>query len=60
MKQDIFPAIRLTIVSLILVSVLYPLLIWGFAQFIGPAQGKVELVYHNGKASWRSFGGANL
>ena len=50
MKQEILPAIRLTIVSLILVSVLYPLLIWGFAQIIGPAQGKVELVYHNGKA----------
>lgn len=50
MKQDILPAIRLTIVSLILVSVLYPLLIWGFAQFIAPAQGKAELVYRDGKA----------
>jgi potassium-transporting ATPase KdpC subunit len=50
MKQDILPAIRLTLVSLILVSVLYPLFIWGFAQFIGPAQGKAELVYHNGQA----------
>ena len=49
MKQDILPAIRLTIVSLILVSVLYPLLIWGFAQFIGPAQGKAELMYREGK-----------
>ncbi len=49
MKQDILPAIRLTIVSLILVSVLYPLLIWGFAQFIGPAQGKAELLYREGK-----------
>lgn len=48
MKQDIFPAIRFTIVTLILVSVLYPLLIWGIAQVIGPAQGKAELVYKDG------------
>jgi K+-transporting ATPase ATPase C chain len=49
MKQDIFPAIRFTVLTLILVSVLYPLLIWGFAQFMGPAQGKAELVYVSGK-----------
>jgi potassium-transporting ATPase KdpC subunit len=49
MKQDIFPAIRFTIVTLILVSVLYPLLIWGFAQTFGPAQGKAELVSIAGK-----------
>ena len=49
MKQDIFPAIRFTIVTLILVSVLYPLLIWGFAQVFGPAQGKAELVSVAGK-----------
>lgn len=49
MKQDIFPAIRFTIVTLILVSVLYPLLIWGFAQVFGPAQGKTELVSIAGK-----------
>lgn len=49
MKQDIFPAIRFTLVMLVLLCVLYPLLVWGFAQFIAPAQGKVELVYLNGK-----------
>lgn len=60
MKQDILPAIRLTLVSLILVSVLYPLLIWGFAQFIGPAQGKAELVYHQGKAVGAALVGQNF
>ncbi len=60
MKQDILPAIRLTLVSLILVSVLYPLLIWGFAQFISPAQGKAQLVYHNGKAVGAALVGQNF
>lgn len=49
MKQDIFPAIRFTLVMLVLLCVLYPLLVWGFAQFIAPAQGKAELIYLNGK-----------
>lgn len=49
MKQDIFPAIRFTLATLVLLGVLYPLLVWGFAQFIAPAQGKAELVYLNDK-----------
>lgn len=49
MKQDIFPAIRFTLATLVLLCVLYPLLVWGFAQFIAPAQGKAKLIYLNGK-----------
>jgi K+-transporting ATPase ATPase C chain len=43
MKQHIFPAIKLTILCFLLVSVLYPLFIWGIAQ-AAPANGKGETV----------------
>jgi len=46
MKQHIVPAIKLTILSFLLMSVLYPLLIWGIAQ-VAPAQGKGETVTMN-------------
>lgn len=48
MKQHIFPAIKLTILSFLLVSVIYPLLIWGIAQ-AAPANGKGETVMINNK-----------
>ena len=41
MKQNILPAIKLTIVCLILFSGIYTLLIFGIAQF-APATGKVK------------------
>lgn len=60
MKQDIFPAIRFTLIMLVLLCVLYPLLVWGFAQFIAPAQGKAELVYLNGKPVGGALLGQNF
>lgn len=60
MKQDIFSAIRFTIVSLIILCFFYPLLIWGFAQFISPAQGKAELIYRDGKAVGAALIGQNF
>lgn len=48
MKQHIFPAVRLTIISIIMFMVLYPLLIWGVAQ-ASPNHGKGETVSVNNK-----------
>lgn len=48
MKQHILPAIRLTLVSVFVFIVLYPLLIWGIAQ-AAPAKGEGEPVTVNGK-----------
>ena len=46
--KNIFPAIKLTLLCLVLFSVLYPLAIMGFAQF-APNQGKGEILQRNGK-----------
>lgn len=48
MTQHIFPAIKLTGLSFILLSVLYPLFIWGIAQ-AAPAKGEGEAVIINNK-----------
>jgi potassium-transporting ATPase KdpC subunit len=48
MKQHIFPAIKLTVLCFLLLSVLYPLLIWGIAQ-AAPANGKGETVIVDNK-----------
>jgi len=48
MKQHIFPAIKLTVLSFFLVSVLYPFLIWSIAQ-VAPAHGEGETVMINNK-----------
>lgn len=46
MKQHIFPAIALTIISFVLLSVAYPMLIWGIAQ-AAPGNGKGETLMVN-------------
>lgn len=48
MKQNILPALRLTIVCIIFFMVVYPLLIWIIAQ-AAPAKGKGETVIANNK-----------
>jgi K+-transporting ATPase ATPase C chain len=48
MKNHIGPAIRLTLVLLVILSVLYPLVIAGVGQF-APGGGKGETVTVNGK-----------
>jgi potassium-transporting ATPase KdpC subunit len=48
MKNHIFPALRLTLVLLILVSVIYPLVVAGIAQF-APGGGDGVTVSTNGK-----------
>lgn len=46
--KNIFSAIRLTLVTMVLFAVLYPLAITGFAK-LAPNQGKGEVVQINGK-----------
>lgn len=48
MKQNIFPAIRLTLVCILLFMVIYPAIIWGIAKTV-PAKGEGETVTVNGK-----------
>jgi K+-transporting ATPase ATPase C chain len=48
MKQNILPAIKLTVVCIIFFMIIYPLFIWGIAQ-AAPNKGKGETVFVNGK-----------
>ncbi len=48
MKQNILPAIRLTLVCIIVFMVIYPALIWALAK-AAPAKGEGETVIVNGK-----------
>ncbi len=59
MKQNIFPAIRLTIVCIVLFIGLYPLLIYGIAQ-AAPAKGKGETVTVNSKVVGYQLEGQNF
>ncbi|MBP6731710.1 MAG: K(+)-transporting ATPase subunit C [Chitinophagales bacterium] len=48
MKSNIFPALKLTAICILLFSGLYTLLIWGMALVIAPNHGKGEAVVING------------
>ncbi|AKD54175.1 K(+)-transporting ATPase subunit C [Spirosoma radiotolerans] len=48
MKNHIAPAIRLTLVLLVILSIVYPLVVAGVARF-APGEGKGETVTANGK-----------
>ena len=48
MKTHLFPAIRLTLVMIVLVAVIYPLVVSGIAKF-APGGGSGEKVIVNGK-----------
>ncbi|MEP7254794.1 MAG: K(+)-transporting ATPase subunit C [Ferruginibacter sp.] len=56
MKQNIFPAIRLTLVCVVFFMVIYPLMILAAAQ-LAPAKGKGETVTANNKVvGWKLLG----
>jgi len=57
MKQHFFPAIKLTLVLLIVLSGIYPLIIWGVAK-LTPQKGKGELIEANGKKYYSNIGQA--
>ena len=55
MKAHILPAIKLTILCLILLAVIYPLTLWGIAQF-SPNNGKGLVVTQNDKPYYANIG----
>ena len=59
MKQHIFPAIRLTIVTIVFFCVVYTFVIWAIAQ-LGPAKGDGETVKVNGKVVGYALEGQNF
>ena len=59
MKQQLIPAIKLTIACLIFFSGIYTLLIFGIAQF-APAHGEGESIRKNGKIIGYALEGQNF
>src|SRR5580704_15618148 len=49
MKNHILPAIKLSIISLLVFVVFYTLVVWGIAKIIAPNHGDGEVVQVNGK-----------
>jgi K+-transporting ATPase ATPase C chain len=49
MKNNILPAIKLTLICIIIFAVLYPLSIWGIAYLIAPNHGDGEVITQKGK-----------
>lgn len=55
MKANLFPAIKLTLASLVFFSGLFTCAVWGIAQ-LAPAQGKGETITHQGKVHYVNIG----
>ena len=55
MKTNILPAIKLTVLSIILLVVIYPLAVWGIAKF-SPNNGKGATITNNGKNYYANIG----
>ena len=55
MKQHIIPSIRLTVATLLLFAVVYPVTLWGIAQ-LSPNSGKGEVIEYNGKTYYSNIG----
>lgn len=55
MKKYLFPAIKLTLLSLILLSGIYTLILLGIGKVL-PGQGKGEIITHNGKSYYANIG----
>lgn len=55
MKQHILPAIKITVLTIILFAILYPLAVWGIAQF-APNKGKGEIIVYKGQKYYSNIG----
>lgn len=55
MKKNILPAIRLSLALIVFLAILYPLTVWGIAQF-SPDSGKGGVIEHNGKKYYPNIG----
>ena len=54
-KSNILPAIKLTILSLLLLAVIYPVAVWGVAQ-LSPNSGKGQIITENGITYYSNIG----
>lgn len=55
MKKNIISAIRLTVATLLLFAVVYPVCVWGVAQF-APNNGKGEVIKYSGNTYYSNIG----
>ncbi|MFW2137179.1 K(+)-transporting ATPase subunit C [Chryseobacterium sp. TY4] len=55
MKNNILPALRMSLVLILVLAVAYPALMWGIAQ-LSPNQGKGEIVTYQGKKYYSNVG----
>lgn len=55
MKTHIFPAIRLTVITIIFFCVIYTGIVWAIAQ-LAPNHGKGEIITHKGKTYYANMG----
>jgi len=55
MKKHILPAIKLTAVTIIFFAAIYPMAVWGIAQF-APNNGEGDIIEHNGKKHYSNIG----
>ncbi len=55
MKSNFFPALRLTLVSIVFLSVLYPLIVLGIA-WLTPGKGLGDMVTVDGKRYYTNIG----
>lgn len=57
MKHHILPAIKLTALMIVLLSVVYPCVVWAVAQ-LSPGSGKGQTIEHNGHKYYSNVGQA--
>jgi len=55
MKKDFLPALKLTILTIILFAILYPLAVWAMAQ-ASNGKGKGQTIEHNGHKYYTNIG----
>lgn len=60
MKTHLLPALKLTLVCLVLLSGIYTIVLWGIAQVIAPNNGKGEVVNYVNDNNSLKYGFANV
>lgn len=60
MKSHIFPAIKLTLISIFFFAGVYTLVVWGLGQVIAPNDGKGEVVNYTTAGGVAAYGFANI
>src|ERR1035437_4109257 len=60
MKSHIIPAIKLTLVCILVLVVAYTIVVWGIGQVIAPNHGKGEIVNYGNSQKASKYGFANI